>query len=371
MKPPICEVCGNDFRANAPAASGGAGLVRFADYEPLPDGLVGHPKGLGWFCSQHVDAARDSAELPLSEAVVQIRASEQSLASRWQQKQSAQQPFSHYIITRFNLRMWQDVTPTDEWLDHRLDLFEQFCYPSVVGQTNQTFTWLLLFDVSTPQSFQPRIARFAERANVDVLYMAGFDLQQLIGEIRRRTPQSKSHVITTTLDNDDALAEEYVARIQAEFRGQQFELLNAAQGLRYDVVGGKLYACTVRSNPFITLIEQKNVDQSLMTIAACLPHSTIAKRFPQVRNIKTEPLWMQVVHERNLEMTNLAGRQRVPLAMLAERFNLKHPHAHIRENARVIQLQNVRARAERVMIDALPDEFKLKMRARLSKFLKQ
>ena len=99
--------------------------------------------------------------------------------------------------------------------------------------------------------------------------------------------------------------------------------------------------------------------------------NSFGKRFPNVRNINSDPLWMQVVHERNLELTNFAGRQRVPLSMLTERFHLKHPHAHIRENANVIRLQNMRARAERVMIDALPDEFKLKLRARLSKYLRQ
>ncbi|MGB1250377.1 MAG: glycosyltransferase [Candidatus Promineifilaceae bacterium] len=377
MKPPICEVCSTYLRADSAQSTTQGNLVRFANYEPLPDGMVGHPTGLEWFCGNHVEAAKGLTHLSSSAAIAQIRTSEQSLASRWQEKTMdggavrPKTPFSHFIVTRFNLRMWKNVTPTKEWLAHRLDLFEQFCFPSVLGQKNQNFTWLLLFDEATPDDFRTRIGRFAEADNIDVLYMQGFDLQHLTREIQKRIPAEKTHLITTTLDNDDALAEDYVERIQAAFRGQRFELLNASNGLRYDVVGGKLYRCTVASNPFISLIEQINVDQSVMTIAACLPHSTIAKRFPRLTNLETEPLWMQVVHERNLEITNLAGRQRVPLSMLTERFHLKHPHAHIRENASVIRLQNMRARAERVMIDALPDEFKLKLRMQLSKFLRQ
>ena len=57
--------------------------------------------------------------------------------------------FKHYLITRFNLRAdnW-DVTKnneqllTDEWMDNRMWLFENFCFPSVIGQTNQNFEWL-------------------------------------------------------------------------------------------------------------------------------------------------------------------------------------------------------------------------------------
>ena len=66
MKPPICEFCGQDFRDASPLPGD---LVRFADYEPLPDGMVGHPQGLAWFCGEHVEEARSLQERPLSEAL--------------------------------------------------------------------------------------------------------------------------------------------------------------------------------------------------------------------------------------------------------------------------------------------------------------
>ncbi len=53
MMPPICELCGKDFRGRAQEG----GLVRFSDYKPLPRGMVGHPTGLSWFCSRHYRAA--------------------------------------------------------------------------------------------------------------------------------------------------------------------------------------------------------------------------------------------------------------------------------------------------------------------------
>ena len=65
MKPPICEFCGKDFRA----AIGEGSTVRFANYEPLPDGKVGHPKGLAWFCGKHLEQARSLQERPLSVAL--------------------------------------------------------------------------------------------------------------------------------------------------------------------------------------------------------------------------------------------------------------------------------------------------------------
>lgn len=64
MRPPICELCGG--RA--------VETVRFADYAPLPpDGPVGHPKGLGWFCERHLGAARSLTAHSLGAATEALR----------------------------------------------------------------------------------------------------------------------------------------------------------------------------------------------------------------------------------------------------------------------------------------------------------
>lgn len=60
MRPPICELCGGKA----------VETVRFADYEPLPpDGSVGHPRGLGWFCGRHLIAVRSLTTGSLGDAI--------------------------------------------------------------------------------------------------------------------------------------------------------------------------------------------------------------------------------------------------------------------------------------------------------------
>ena len=44
-------------------------MVRFANYTPLPDGVIGHPTGLAWFCRRHLRAARSLADESLSDAL--------------------------------------------------------------------------------------------------------------------------------------------------------------------------------------------------------------------------------------------------------------------------------------------------------------
>jgi len=69
MKPPICAFCKRDFRSSAEEG----GLVKFSNYESLPDGMTGHPKGMEWFCGKHLEAARSLSELSLKGAIGAMR----------------------------------------------------------------------------------------------------------------------------------------------------------------------------------------------------------------------------------------------------------------------------------------------------------
>ena len=52
MKPPVCGRCGRRFDP-----ADGGGTVNFADYQPLPLGMTGHPAGCIWFCHRHLSKA--------------------------------------------------------------------------------------------------------------------------------------------------------------------------------------------------------------------------------------------------------------------------------------------------------------------------
>jgi len=64
MMPAVCAVCGGTEACDA---------VRFADYEPLPAGAMGHPRGLVWLCAVHLPRGRTLTHLPASAAVAKLR----------------------------------------------------------------------------------------------------------------------------------------------------------------------------------------------------------------------------------------------------------------------------------------------------------
>lgn len=78
VKPPICELCGNRF------SSADGGLVTFVGDErstewhrrAREERLVGHPPDQGWFCGEHVEAARHlSGGATLREGLAMLRQS--------------------------------------------------------------------------------------------------------------------------------------------------------------------------------------------------------------------------------------------------------------------------------------------------------
>ncbi len=64
-----------------------------------------------------------------------------------------------------------------------------------------------------------------------------------------------THLITTNLDNDDAIHARFVEHIQNEFTGQRREFLNFTNGFLFDTIRELLYVRRHRSNPFVSLVE--------------------------------------------------------------------------------------------------------------------
>lgn len=81
MRPPICSLCRHLSGSDDTSASGA--WVDFADFEPLPPHVIGHPRGLEWFCSAHLPAARRLAGLPSDAALDELRRTVGPGATSW------------------------------------------------------------------------------------------------------------------------------------------------------------------------------------------------------------------------------------------------------------------------------------------------
>ena len=144
----------------------------------------------------------------------------------------------HFILTRFNLLIWvKDKTgkefDRELWLQKRLELFETFCLPSLTSQTCKEFTWILLVDAETPQPYRNRIMSYRDVCKqiviIPVRREGGLQFAKIMGEVVRkqlveRNASSNDLCLTTYLDNDDCLHNDYVAKVQ-ELSRQRFRSL--------------------------------------------------------------------------------------------------------------------------------------------------
>lgn len=172
--------------------------------------------------------------------------------------------FQHFLLTRFNVRLTFDLPPEPQqpvhpgidaaWLTHRFDLFERFCLPSVLGQTSDRFQWLLFLDAETPDPFRRRMDALAAEHAIHPVYIDQFSYDLVKAVVLEQVQPGVTHLITTRMDNDDAISRSFVETVHAHFLGQEMTFLNFLYG--YSWHKGKIYFHRQRSNPFISLIEK-------------------------------------------------------------------------------------------------------------------
>ncbi len=228
--------------------------------------------------------------------------------------------FLHVIMTRFNCsnsRSSNDreipIRSRPGWMEERFELFERYCLPSVLAQTNQDFEWHIYFDRQTSPEHLARARRgIAGRDNIKLMLCDIYGSETVQEDLARDLPKSLAWLVTTRFDNDDALHRDFVDRLHKEVSTSTMESLNFPLGVVYGQ--GKTYLSRQESNAFISLSEP--FVREFRTVLATR-HEKMGGVAP-VKNIDGGPAWMQVVHDGNVS-NKLRGR-RLPCARLLEGF---------------------------------------------------
>jgi hypothetical protein len=220
----------------------------------------------------------------------------------------------HFLITRFNLRL-QGVARdkrggqvlTRDWLEERLEIFEHYCLPSVLNQTEQRFVWLLLLDEATDREVVKRVEGYRRLAeNLEPVYLPPIgDAGDLARPVRERLSPETEILVTSRLDNDDALHEDALAAVRRRVRGRR-EFLNLRLG--FVTEGSRARVVSHKYGPFTSLVEPLG-NGPLLTVY-CTTHGR-QRRVAPVRQIAQRPLWLRVVHARNVANTAFEERRAI------------------------------------------------------------
>lgn len=200
---------------------------------------------------------------------------------------------------------------------HRWNLFTQTTVPSIASQTSSSFRWLVYFDKRSPAWLleAAQVDRRYEIVEVDGVWSPSVVSRTV--EQRRRA----SVVMTTRFDNDDAVGHHFIELLQRSISSRAGDhFLNFTYG--YQLAAGRLYWRADTSNSFITRTESTPrlgtvfVDQHQR-----LSHHGV------IHQIRTRPMWLQLVHSSNL--ANHVGGIRVRGSHFDEEFERSLSPLHL------------------------------------------
>lgn len=215
----------------------------------------------------------------------------------------------HFILTRFNLLLWNKdkagkVVRSKMWLEHRFSLFEKYCLPSIKNQTCQNFEWIVLFDNTTPEKYKKKVENYQKECpqlvSVYVEPLNGRYFAEIFREevVKRLTAK---RIITSYLDNDDALNTQFVEVLQ-----KRVNSLNNGTFITF-IDGYQLYTdykymmqIHYPRNHFISVVEE-GCPVSLKTIYGYGSHYYIEKiKGVRIEKLPNFPMWCEVIHDRNM-----------------------------------------------------------------------
>ena len=221
----------------------------------------------------------------------------------------SQKVLQHFLLTRFNLLLWRrdkEGAPvrTKNWLDHRFQLFEKYCFPSIKSQTCQEFEWIVLFDSTTPERYRAKIEEYQNDCSQFVPVYVEPERGRYFAEIFREEIVKRlkaERVVTTYLDNDDALNVRFVEDLrQRALEANDGTFFYYDKGFQYYTDDKFLLQIHYPRNHFVNVVEEGN-PAALKGIFGYGRHYYIdAIKGAKIEHIKTEPMWCEVVHEKNM-----------------------------------------------------------------------
>ena len=220
---------------------------------------------------------------------------------------------NHFILTRFNLNLhWNkdkagNAVRTDEWLADRFRLFEEYCLPSVLCQKCKNFKWICLFDENTPEQYKQRVRGYQQLWDGFLpfyLNQKETDNYQRYFQLKVLTLSNPSdqEVLTTYLDNDDCLREDYILKIQEAPMQVDFGTMFLCRyGIQYYEDLNIAVRVSYPNNHYMTYYEK--LSPQLKTVWG-FSHFFIYKykrlNIITIEN-KSNPIWIEVIHDKNMD----------------------------------------------------------------------
>lgn len=194
-----------------------------------------------------------------------------------------------YVATRgWKSNVADDVQATsallysEERMEERFVFFENVCLPSVAGQVDKDFKFMIIASFRMPKKYRDRLEKVvAPYENVIIQYLKPRTMTGAVTIALRRTVNKTQDdpVVQFCIDDDDAVSIYYVERLRkavsnilsSNFAHQLPIAYNNPRGITLSKKGGK-FAAHENFAPFLALGLAIITDSSIPTNAYKVPH---------------------------------------------------------------------------------------------------
>ena len=212
----------------------------------------------------------------------------------------------HFVLTNFNVALpgagndkGGRPLRTEEWLEHRMELFERWCLPTMERRTDRDAIWLVRHARPESDVLARRLASLEERGGLRLVSAEWRFRDAIVATLE----PGDDFVLTTRLDNDDGLHPEALERLRT-FAAESLRrgtrepvFLDLPVGYSVSDPGGEARLLERPSNHFLSLLEPAGPGR--IRTARCIAHSR-ARELAPLRTVCREPMWIRTVHDRNL-----------------------------------------------------------------------
>lgn len=192
-----------------------------------------------------------------------------------------------------------DISRDEQYLENRFRLFYSYTVPSVTSQTNKKFEWIILFSDNTPERFKKRVNQLTDQYNfIHALYIK--DDENSMDRLNAYILKKKCDwIITSRLDNDDALATSYIESVQEYFTQNEAKkyALVFNDGYQYEEKSGVMARYHFPKNHFSSLLSEycptpdNILNYSHMDIDKTILLESISTAYSN---------WLEIVHDTNV-----------------------------------------------------------------------
>ncbi len=226
--------------------------------------------------------------------------------------------YTHYVITRFNLGVYDNLAfeyekrgkrapDPDQWSKYRFHIFKEYTYASISQQTSKSFTWLVLLDNKTPESIKEQMFELSSNCTEMELVYADFNHRSFfaandatVQEYLRTVKNRAKYLYTSRVDGDDAINLEYVMLLQDAFSPEKLGQAITFQYGCSHVPQIKQTGCKPHGRSmFLTAVEEWDDNVKTVQAYSHLEWPSYCILDPNWREERV-PMWLYCAHEQNL-----------------------------------------------------------------------